>query len=78
MTAAERRWIVEGTPELNQPRCFVNALTLKWKSKKYIFIWERGYVFVSTKKRNNVDSFEINRDLSGEDLLKFMTTDIKK
>lgn len=49
MTAAERRWIVEGTPELNQPRCFVNALTLKWKSKKYIFIWERGYVFVSTE-----------------------------
>ena len=33
MTAADRLRVVRGTAELNLPRYFRNALTLKWKSK---------------------------------------------
>lgn len=40
MTVAERHGIVEGTAELNQPRYFRNALTLKWKTEN-VLLWGR-------------------------------------
>ena len=48
MTAAKRHKIPRGTAELNQPRYFRDALTLKWKSEK-VLLWGRGYAFVSTE-----------------------------
>lgn len=50
--AAEKRWIMDGDAELNQPiRWFRNTLVSKWKSGNVLHLG-RGYAFASTGNKS--------------------------
>ena len=77
-TAAERHWIVEKTAELSQPVYFRDVLTSEWKSGNVLH-WGRGYIFISTgNEKLQIPSKLIKIRFYQGDLLKILTTNIKK
>lgn len=71
----QRRGIEKETDEINQPRCFKDALTSKWKSKNKFFkwnpkmLWRRGFLlcfvfvyFVFTGNKRHRFFFKVGMD----------------